>query len=188
MSDSPLEHEPRDLGEFSVSEDVRGALARLRHRSGVTARPEIDADRVREVEIGVVFRFPNDLLAVWAAGVPVLQDRYQLSLNKVVAHGGTLRDRGARGDLIGLGRIDPHCHICLEKNTHRDAAVTVTLYDDTDRSLRSIGLARWLEEIADELPAAGGEPPEFRPQLTRVLPGGSDGARVRHKVFGEGRV
>ena len=47
---------------------------------------------------------------------------------------------------------------------------------------------RPVPEVAGELPAVPGEPPVFSPELTRVLPGGSDGTRVRHKVFGEGRV
>jgi len=189
LSGEPLEHVPRDLGPFPISDPVRDALAKLRHRSGVaTARPEIDADRVRDVEIGVVFRFPNDLLALYAADVPFLRDRYELILSRVVAHTGVLHARAARGDLIGLGVQDEHCHICVDKNSHRDDATRLSFYDDQAQSLYAVPLGRWLAEVAVALPETPGDAPPFSPELSRVLPGGSPGTRVRHKVFGEGKV
>ena len=181
------EHVPRDLGPFAVTQPVARVLGELRHRSHLVGTPEIDADRVRAVEIGITFRFPDDLLAVFAAAVPVIAERRAVTVDKVIAHSGELRARSARGDLIGLGEQAPGLKICVSK---RDRDQTrLALYDvEAKIVVESIELASWLDARLEELPPCAGAAPAFAPVITRALPGGSPGRRVRHAVFGEGRV
>jgi hypothetical protein len=188
MDRRPDEHVPRDLGPFAIAPEVRAALAELRHRAGVTGPAEIDADQVRAVEIGVALRFSNDLLAVFAAAVPLLRDRYELALGKVVAHTGELRTRRARGDLVGVGQIARGIKLCVEKKADVGARFRLAIYDMEARTIEPVDLALWLEARASELAHITAAADDFTPMLVRQLPGGSSGRRVRHPVFGEGRV
>jgi hypothetical protein len=184
----PDEHVPRTLGPLAVSPELAQLLRMLRHRAAVSQQPEVDADRVRAVEIGVAFRFSDDLLAVYAAAVPLLTDKYHLRLDAVVAHTGELRDGHARGDLIGIGAASPQIKLCIEKKLHDPARTQLALYDVDTKTIETIDLLAWLHQRAGELPEAQSAAPPFVPVLVRVLPGGSSGRRVRHAAFGEGKV
>ena len=185
------DHVPRDLGGFPITESLAELLGELRARGGATGPGEVDADAVRAVEIGVVFRFPNDVLAMWAADVPALVAGCGVDLNRVVAHTGELRDRGARGDLVGLARTDD-AFVCVAKSQeseldHPLRSSDVTVWQPGGRS-RVTPLTTWLSEQLAALGPAAGPAAPFRPRLSRVLPGGASGRRVRHATFGEGTV
>jgi hypothetical protein len=180
---------PRDLGPLRVDDRLGAALAELRRRGQVQGPAELDADRLHAVEVAVSFRFAPDLLATWAAAVPLLLDRHELALDKVVAHTARLRSARAPGDLIGLG-VSGDDFLCIEKRTAAGGATSLHLYRPSDRRSRATPLCDWLEALVADLPLPSGAPaPEplvFR--LTRKPPTGSSGRLVRHPVFGEGRV
>jgi|GEM_PF-6865328 len=171
---------PRDL---SVSGELQQALARLRGGAGVSGRAEVDLDELHSVEEAFAIRFADDLLAVFAAGVPSLLQRYRMKLSMVIAHTGELQRRGARGDLVGVG-YDERAEefVCVTKSTAE--TTTLVLFDPDDRSTTRVALLEWLQERAP----GGPVDEEFAPKLHREMPGTPSGRRARHKTFGEGRI
>lgn len=173
---------PRAPGELSLSPAVRAALAALRRRAGVRAPAELDLPRVREIETAFAIRLPDDLLAVFAAGVPELAAGCGMTLSGVVAHTGALRDAGAAGDLVGVGR-DGAEFLCISKRTPGNPLVR---WSPEGGGVRPFSLADWLTERAAGLDPGGEE------LLVRVMPSQPEstlaGRRVRHKQFGEGRA
>jgi hypothetical protein len=172
--------QPRTTGALTVSRDIATALARLRGGAGVTARPELDLERVREVEAAFGSHLPDDVLAVFAADVPVLRDRHKMTIGSVVGHTGELREHRAPGDLIGVGQIARRTVVCAQKNA--DGLVS---YDLDDRSSEPFDLAGWLTGLAAG--ATGDD--SYQPALVAAQPESTmSGRRVRHKVFGDGKL
>jgi hypothetical protein len=177
---------PRVMGEFAISDSLRQALARLRQAENVLALPSVDADQLHAVEVAVSYRFANDLLAVYAAKLPLLSSRHQWELDRVVAHTGKLATLKARGDFVGLGVDDGHALALSLRAPEVDTTILYRVDLETGSG------ERWqsLESFIVTLAAAAPESPtlDFRPLLERAPPGGSSGKRVRHPTFGEGRV
>lgn len=175
---------PRDL---SVTGALKQTLACMRGDAGVSGRAEVDLDELHSVEEAFAIRFADDLLAIFAAGVPALLQRYRMKLSMVIAHTGELQRRGARGDLVGVGydeRADEF--VCVTKSTAE--TTTLVLFDPDDRSTTRVALLEWLQQRAPAPGPGGPVDEEFAPKLHREMPGTPSGRRARHKKFGEGRI
>lgn len=182
---------PRSPGELAVSESVRRSLAGLRQACAQSARPELELERVREVEAAVGMHLPDDLLAAYAARIPRLEERHRMSLGMVIGHTGALRDHRARGDLVGIGQAAQRVYICLDKGAPASRETRILLYDVDDKTADEVLLADWLAQqlAAAGRPAPAGELPEFAPRLVQPMPESSmSGRRVRHPKFGEGKA
>ncbi len=166
--------EPRAPGDLAPSPRVARALSALRGDAGPV---ELDNDRVRSVEAGVGVRLPDDVLACFASGA--LADRCAMTLGSVVGHTGALREAGARGDLIGIGLIEPGVILCVRKSER-----TLVQFDLHDGSERDHDLAAWLETLAP-----GADAPPLHARLVAFQPESTmAGRRVRHSKFGEGKA
>ena len=166
--------EPRAPGDLAPSPQVARALSALRGDPGPV---ELDNDRVRKIEAAVGVRLPDDILACFAAGV--LADRCAMTLGGVVGHTGALREAGARGDLIGVARVEPGVILCVRKHER-----TLVCFDLHDRSERDHDLGAWLEAMAAN---AGDQP--LRARLVAFQPESTlAGRRVRHATFGDGKA
>lgn len=179
--------DPRTLGALAIGDELRRVLTELRRRQQVSAKAEVDADRLHGVETAVGYRFADDLLATYAAGVPLLSEEFHFTLDSVVAHTGALGAAGARGDLIGLGRRGDE-FLCLAKRDVSSGETNLLRRRPRQAEDEPIPLLFWLEDLLAGLPASDAEGAEFAPQIVRAPPAGSSGRRVRHPVFGEGRV
>ncbi len=167
----------RPAGDLAPSPRVARALSALRGDPGPV---ELDNDRVRQVEAAVGVRLPDDVLACFAAAPPALADRCAMTLAGVVGHTGALREAGARGDLIGVARVEPRVILCVRKHEG-----TLVCFDTDDRSQRDHDLAAWLESMAP--PAADTAP--LRARLVAYQPESTmAGRRVRHATFGDGKA
>jgi len=174
---------PRAPGALPVSPAVRRALSGLRRRAGVHAPAELELPRVREIETAFAIRLPDDLLAVFACGVAELNSGCGMTLGGVVAHTGALRELGAPGDLVGVGRERPGTFLCIAK---RGVASPLVRWSVDGGGLEPVVLADWLA-------ARAGDPPPGADELrVQILPSRPEstlaGRRVRHKVFGDGRA
>jgi len=182
--------ERRGPGALTVPPGLARALARLRAAAGVTAEPELGVDELRNVELAVGMRFQDDLLAVFAAATPPLSTRHALALASVVGVTGALREHRVRGDLVGVGFADAGTFLCVE--LHRrgggKGATELVLHDRHDGRQRTVPLAAWIDE------RAAGCPDTDAPFAPRVAPAMTESyndpsaRRVRHPLFGEGRV
>jgi len=182
---------PRSPGDLNVSARVRATLIGLRRAGGQTARAELQLERVREVEAAVGMHLPDDLLAVFAARAPHLEQRYRMSLGMVIGHTGALRDLRARGDLVGVGQCGRREYLCLDKGAPATREPHLLTYDADDKTTRDHALAGWLAERLDALGNPDREPddPDFLPRLIQPMPESSmSGRRVRHPKFGEGKA
>lgn len=169
-----MNDEPRATGDLAPSPRVARALSALRGDAGPV---DLDNDRVRKIEAAVGVRLPDDVLACFAAGV--LADRCAMTLGSVVGHTGALREAGARGDLIGVGRVERDVILCVRKPER-----TLVSFDVTDRSERDHDLAAWLEGMAP-----GADAPPLHARLVAFQPESTmAGRRVRHAKFGEGKA
>jgi len=176
--------DPRSPGVFPVSPALAQTLADLRAAEGVHEPPGVDADAVHAVEVGVGYRFPFELLAVYAARVPTLRERHEFTLDHVVAHTGALRHAKAPGDLVGLGRFGGGI-LAVSMRLDRPPVSLLRFCLETKKAEPPTSLEEWLLSFRSGKSAARAS---FVPRLTRVLPGGSSGRPVRHPVFGDGRV
>jgi hypothetical protein len=182
-------------GELSIAEPVRARLCELRLLEGVDTRPEIDLDAVRDLERAVDARLPDAILALFAARVPALE-ALGVGVEKVMGLTGRLHALGARGDLVALARLPAGSYLAWSKG---DAAVDdppLVCFDPAGRTEDRVSLVAFLEDRVRALRAEHPGAPAFDPGLAVTfvprtvmpLPGGSDGRRVRHPHFGEGRV
>jgi hypothetical protein len=171
----------RAPGELIPSPAVCAALAALRRRAGVSTPAELELPRVREIETAFAVTLPDDLLAVYASRVPELHRDCGMSLGAVVAHTGALRDAGAPGDLVGVGR-DGRAFVCIAKRAPGSPLVSW----EPEEPQRPFSLLAFLER------RAAGAPPGPAELRVVVLPSQPEstlsGRRVRHKAFGEGRL
>lgn len=176
--------EPRKPGPLPVAPRLGAALSLLRARHGVTAAPELDLDRVHEVESAFGLRLPDDLLAIFAAHIPPFVERHKLTIGSVIAHTGALREHRARGDLIGVGQLAARAFVCLSKSDPQH----LLLFDADDRTCDAFDLEAWVDAQA----ARAGDPTESPPLAARLVAFQPEstlaGRRVRHRVFGEGRA
>jgi hypothetical protein len=183
---------PRSPGEIEVVPRLAGLLAELRQRAGVTTPTELALERVREVESAIGLHLGDDLLALLAADLPRLRERYRMTLGMIIGHTGALRDRRARGDLIGVGQLSRDLFLCLDKHAPASRHTRLLRYDAGDRTASEVDLIDWL---AGEAAAVRGDapPPTDLPveryRLAHAVPESTAvGRRVRHPRFGEGRA
>lgn len=172
----------RQPGPIPVDDEIARLLSGMRAAAGVTAAPELDIDLLRGVEAGIGMRFGDDLLAAFASGVPALVEALEMRVGLVLGHTGELARRRARGDLVGFGAAKGVFY-CIEKREVPRARTEVIEYDAENRAERRVDLRAWLRERGAE-PAA--QP--FVPALAARMPESYQGRRVRHKVFGEGKL
>jgi hypothetical protein len=180
----------RGPGPLAIAPALARALARLRAAAGVTAAPELAIEELRNVELAVGVRFEDDLLAVFAAAAPPLSTVHQLALANVVALTGALREHRARGDLVGVGRADPTTFLCVDLRSGRSPTGTTELlvHDGESGRQHPLSLAAWIDERAAGCPATDAPfAPRVAPAMTESYNAAS-ARRVRHRVFGEGRV
>lgn len=187
----------RVAGNLPVSDALRAVLCELRLVAGVDTLPELDVDRVRDVERGAGMALSDEVLAVFAARVPALETDREMTLAGVVGLTGAVRALGARGDLVAIGRdLGTRVFRCVEKGHEEADGVRLAVYDADERSLSHLDLLAFLRgEVARlraERPQAAPWDPAlagtFVPRLTRRLPESAPGRRVRHKTFGEGKI
>ena len=188
--------QPRAAGSLDLSDAIRARLAELRFLSGVDLPPELDLEAVRDTERAVGMHLPDEVLATFAARVPHLSDHHGFELGSVVAHTGTLRALGARGDYVGVGEDpDQARYWCVEKGRVFEET-TLLVVEALASEAMPITLADLLDGVIRRLRAADPGAPAFdpglavtfAPRLVRPLPESAEGIRVRHKVFGEGFV
>lgn len=155
----------------------------------MTAAPVLAIDEVRNVELAVGMRFEDDLLAVFAAATPPLSTTHALVLAKVVGMTGRLREHRVRGDLVGVGMGDAGTFLCVELHPRRGSDGTqLVRHDIHGGGQRTVALAAWIDERAAGCPeAAAPFAPCIAPAMTESYNNPS-ARRVRHPLFGEGRV
>jgi hypothetical protein len=163
-------------------------LGRLRSAAGVTTPAEIEVDTLRNVEGGIGVRFEDDLLAVFAAAVPALEDDHALKLSAVIPHTGALRESKTRGDLIGVGKLGARVYLCVEMGVARGGDTVLVEYDVDDKTCVRHGLIDWLEAVCARIGADGAQPQPVNPRVIHSMPESYTGRRVRHTIFGEGKV
>ncbi|RMG19672.1 MAG: hypothetical protein D6729_04615, partial [Deltaproteobacteria bacterium] len=186
---------PRQSGELRISDAVRALLYELRVLEGIDEVPELDLERVREVEAALATRFGEDLLAAFAAQSDHLRDAAGMEWGLGVAHTGAMRQLGAPGDLVAFGRdVDAPRFLAVHKAEEAPESTTVVIFDAVEQALAEEPFERWLEDQVEAVRARSEDLPEvdvaaastFVPRLVRRrLPEGSSGRRVRHPRFGE---
>ncbi|MDF1563448.1 MAG: hypothetical protein P1V51_10400 [Deltaproteobacteria bacterium] len=191
-----MAREPRLSGELVIPEEIRAALAELRLIHGIDAVAELCLDEVRALERAIQHRFPDALLALLAAHLKPLVHAYELDLDKVMALSGRVHALGGRGDLVAFAK-DPADgrYLCWVKGEPREP-LPLLLFEPGTRASSSTTLpevlAEWIATHRQLHPDAprfeAGLAATFHPRTVMPLPGGSDGRRVRHAKFGEGRV
>ncbi len=188
----------RQSGALTLCAPVRALLYELRVLEGIDEVPELDLERVREVERGLGLVFGDDVVAAHAAHSAYLREACGMEWGLAVAHTGALRALGAPGDLIAFGRASDGQSFCaVPKAEASPEESTVVGYDGAGGEMRRLGFRPWLETRVEALRASLEHPPlvdpeaskTFVPRLVRrSLPEGSSGRRVRHPRFGEGLV
>ena len=169
---------PRAL---EISAELAAALAATRAAFDIVAEPQVNLDRLQDVEAALGVTFEDDVLALFAASVPALG----ASLAGVVGTTGDLRGHGLRGDLIGLGTLEPELFLCVKKRRQVAGHSELLEVDAVDGGHRVLTVLELIEERGRNGNAAG----EFAPRLYRPAPESTTyGRRVRHKVFGEGSL
>jgi hypothetical protein len=186
MAQNRLVGSSRQIGEIAVSDNVRGLLIGLRSATNTSAIPELELQQVVDIEMAFAIRFHDDLVATWAARIPVLKERHGLTAGAVVGHTGRLAALKVRGDYIGVGTTGGGLVLAIEKGATLDQLVVLEAGSGV---VERIGLADWLAKLLEELGGASGQDPEFRPRLFRPEPmSNAPGRRVRHAKFGDGKV
>lgn len=180
-------NETRRPGPIEPGAEVALVLAEHRAIAGIESSGELDIEAVRNAERGVGIRFEDDLLAVFAANVPMFSVEREMRLPLVVGHTGALREAGAPGDLIGVGREADGTCICVPMRARDGSGTVLHFFDPTSKRVeRRVPLLEWLRGALGERSAADVEP--FSPALVAPLLESQSGVRVHHAVFGEGRV
>lgn len=176
----------REIGDLAVSKPTRAILAGLREVAQVSAAPELELQKVVDVESAFAIRFHDDLVATWASKIPMLKERYGMTAGGVVGHTGGLRDLKVRGDYIGVARTGARTLLAIEKGGAGDELVTLEGGEGvTGRST----LVDWLGARLNELGGAVVDDSDLRPRLFRPLPmKNAPGKMVRHAKFGDGKV
>lgn len=171
--------EPRGPRPLEVAEPLARLLCGLRAAAGVEAPAQVDLDVLHGVEVAVGFRFADDILAAWGAGLPALE-AHGFAPQKVVAHCGRLRERGVRGDFIGVA-TDPDGAWAIDKRGAAGGPTRLSRIEDGD-VVETLEIEPWVRRLAGD---ADGPPETFA--LHRKPPmADTPGRPIMHKKFGRG--
>jgi hypothetical protein len=181
-----MDRSPRTL---EVATELSDVLHEFRSRGGADEECELNLDRLQDVEAAVGVEFQDDILALVAVRSSYLREKLGVDLARVVAHTGELRERGQRGDVVGIGRIDDTTFLCVEKREQSSASTELFLLDCRGGSRVGVALLAWLSSHVEELPSAGSSPAKDVARLVRPeAESTAAGVRVHHKIFGNGRA
>lgn len=169
----------RSQRRLAIDVELAALLGGLRERDGASDLAEVDLDALFGVETTVAFHFADDLLAALSARIPALV-RAGFVVAEIVGHCGRLRDRGARGDLIGVARTDDEIWAIDKRHAAADRTRLVPVRDSSCGD--PLALIDWIRSLAGD---ARGEP--LIAALHRKPPmADAGGRRVRHPKFGLG--
>lgn len=169
-----------------ISSQLAQLLGALRAATGSDAPPELDVDRVRDVEAGVGCRLPDPVLAILAANIGPLVDALELGLAQIPRHTRRAGELRVRGDLIVFG-VDPDGHVLHGFLIGADDS-RISVYDSSDRSLSSHDVVAWLRVQSDSFRPAASDASPLAPRLVRAAKAEPEGPRVRHAKWGIGRL
>ena len=182
-----MERHARRAAPIEISDDIARLLGRWRQAFGVTTPPEIDVDRVRDVEGTMGTGLPDVLLAMMLARIPALTVDLGLELGRIAEHSAQARARRVRGDFVACG-AEPDGSVFygfLKKTADTHLA---TFRPDRGRVETTPYLEWLLRRAADDAVPLDGPASRFVPGLTRDALPEREGQRVRHAKFGVGRV
>lgn len=180
-----MERHPRRTAPLDIPDGLGTLLASLR---GKTETVELDVDRVRDVEGTVGARIPDPVLAVVAAGLVWLREAVGCELGRFPDFTARAREARAPGDFVGIAASSDGRRIYGFRPGRGDDRIDV--FNADTRSTTADSLQAWLEQMHaahgfGEVQASD-EPLTVR--LVRTLVPEGPGQRVRHKVWGIGKV
>ncbi len=182
-----MERHPRKNTPLVISPAVAGVLGAWRQAAGVVDGAQLDVDRVRDVEGTMGTGFPDPILAVFAAAIPVLAHDFGMGLGKVAEHSARARAKQVRGDFVACGaEPDESGFYGFLKKT---GDTLLAVFRPRRGRVETTPYAEWLRVTAAkhavELDAVA---PPFEPRLIRNAEPMGEGQRVRHPKWGVGRV
>jgi len=186
----------RRTGPFAITPDLRRVLAQARHARGIVTPPELLLDSVQDVERALGGAIPDPLLAVCAATGRSLGTLVDLT-RMVGAYYDANRTRDWK-------RTTGFAHVAFDGDYSDEGPLCTPLGGSAEivwwflrkgsGSLPTfvvegeapfVSYVRWKYGIAGDAPEAGGE---LYPRLVVPAPVAKPERRVRHAVFGDGRV
>ena len=184
-----MERHPRRTVVLDLDPRWALELAVLRAHAGVAAPAELDVDHVRSVEATIGARIPDPILALAAARLPWLQETLGLSLARFADHTARAREARAPGDFVGIAASAAGRSIHGFRPGRGEDRIDV--YDVDRRETTHSPIGAWLQDLAQEqhvqcIGADGVDP--LCVTLVRTATMTAEGARVRHRAWGEGRV
>lgn len=173
--------QPRAL---EVPKDLAATLAALCRGAGTRAEGVLDLDTLFAIEVALSYSFADDLLAAFAADVPLLRDTFQFGLSHVIGHCGRLRDARARGDLIGIACTDDVEYAIDKRSGGGEQTIVCCMRPGEPSILERLDLCTLLLRLGgDGDPGDGAFTAALhrKPAMANV-----PGQTVTHKVFGRG--
>lgn len=181
-----MERHPRRNEPLVIPDRLAHLLGSLRAATTSEDPPELDVDRVRDVEASVGCRLPDPVLAILAAGIGPLADGLGLGLNTILRHTRTGREARVRGDLVVFG-VDPDGHLLHGFLIGADDRQVAT-YDPADQSLSSRDVVAWLSQQTESFCPVHPAADPVVPRLVRRAKPELAGPRARHAKWGIGRI
>ena len=166
---------------------VADLLGGWRGACGATNTPELDVDRVRDVEGTMGTGLPETLLAIFCASIPALSQELGMQLGKIAEHSARVRAQRVRGDFVACAM--EHDGSAFYGFLKKTADTHLGVFRRLRGRVTTIPYLEWLQEQAT-LRAVDLQGPAtpFTPRLVLdALPEG-EGQRVRHAKWGIGRV
>ncbi len=179
----------RGTGSLVIAQGLASDLSSLRAKYRVTTAATLSIDELRAVEQGVGMRFEDDVLAVFAAQIPVLAIDHQMTLRKVLAHTSAFRQQGGLGDWIAVGKQqDAYWLIEMRARSGGSTVLHQTkangVHDDLATAIKS-SVAEFVRVHTKDCPKVG---TLLEASVVRPPPESFQGRWVDHKVFGKGRI
>jgi len=207
----------RTARRLVIPEAVQSAIAKLLAvenwleaggTKGTLVVPErefkIELSTVKAAEEGLEGRFSDEALAIFAAGLKVLGEGYEMLPELSVKHTIAARSEGVPHSLIAIGRERGRSFLCLPSSPALGERPRLVIAGNGGTSIRREPLESWLvDRIEDALDDLELSPNQLRslnadeilsafvPHLTggaQENNAANDGRRVEHKKFGGGTV
>lgn len=207
----------RTARRLVIPEAVQSAIAKLLAvenwlEAGGTRGSLVVPEREFVVEVAAVKaaeekldgRFSDEALAIFAAGLKVLGERYEMLPELAVKHTAAARREGVPKSLIAIGKDRGRSFLCLPASPSLGERPRLVIAVNGGASIRREPLESWLvDRIEDALDDLELSPNQLRSLnadeiLTAFVPhlkggasasGAADGGRrVEHKKFGGGTV